>query len=308
MSEELHAKVLSFLLKEFARLEGRQCTRVDLTSSAPGSRGSSIGVWDRAEYPDPATSPFQGQGNIEALTTDVLRKAEEYADSFGSGQHRFVIVTHQVLGGTGRCAFRVAVASEDDPDVGGNDAPTVTGQLAQQMRHTELHMKMNAQTQMGTLGILREMLADLSAENARLRRERSDHLTELEASRSRETEREMAALEAVGADRRKDMLVGKLAQLAPVVAARFLEAKGGSSSAPTGLSILITELAESLSQEQAMGILNVLSVEQKILFMEAFRAAKAAKDKAEAAAGQAQAQAPSSGTATAAPQANGVHP
>jgi hypothetical protein len=57
-----------------------------------------------------------------------------------------------------------------------------------------------------------------------------------------------------------------------------------------------------------MGILNVLSVEQKILFMEAFRAAKAAKDKAEAAAGQAQAQAPSSGTATAAPQANGVHP
>ncbi len=286
MSEELHAKVLGFLLKEFGRIEGRQCTRLKLMSSAPGSSGSDVGVWERADYPDPATSPFQGQGNIETLTTDVLRKAEEYADSFGSGHHRFVITTQQVLGGTQRFAFRVAATTEDDPDAGGNDAPTVTGQLAQQMRHTELHMKMSAQTQMTTLGLMREMIAELSSENARLRRERADHLTELEASRSRETERELAAMQAVGADRRKDLLVNKVAQLAPVLVARLMEAKGDPTTTPTGLSILITELAESLSQEQAMGIMQMLSVEQKVLFMEAFRAAKAAKDKAEAAEAQ----------------------
>lgn len=270
MSEDLHGRVVSFLRQEFARKEGRQCVRLELSSAQPGLRGDVLRTWDRHEDPE----LFAQLTRIEELATAILRITEDHADSFGTGQHRFELRTEQHLGGRQKLSFRVLAGAGGDMEgnAGGEDSPTAIGMVAQQMRHNELHMRMSAQLYQATLGTMQRQIADLNEENARLRRERAEHYAELEEARSRRDERELAGMKQLAAEQRKDLAFGKLIQFAPVVAGRLL-GKGDEASTPSALSVLVGELAQSLTPEQVTHIASSLSQNQQILFVEAMREA-----------------------------------
>jgi hypothetical protein len=273
MSEDLHSRVLAFLRGEFARKEGRQCVRLELSSAQPGLRGDVLRTWDRHEDPE----LFSQLTRIEELATTILRISEDHADAFGAGQHRFELRTEQHLGAKQKLSFRILAGAGGDSDgtASGEDAPTAMGMVSQQMRHNELHMRMSAQMYQATLGTMQRQISDLNDENARLRRERSEHYTELEDARSRRDERELAGMRQLAAEQRKDLAFGKLLQIAPVVAGRLL-GKGGESSGPSSaapLTILVAELASSLTAEQVTHIASSLSSNQQMLFVEAMREA-----------------------------------
>jgi len=270
MSEDMHGRVLSFLRCEFGRKEGRQCVRLELSSAQPGLRGDVLRTWDRHEDPE----LFAQLTRIEELATSILRIAEDHADSFGAGQHRFELRTEQHLGGRQKLSFRILAGAGDADGSGssGEDAPTAMGMVAQQMRHNEVHMRMSAQMYQTTLGTMQRQIADLNEENGRLRRERAEHYSELEEARSRRDERELAGMKQLAAEQRKDMAFGKLLQLAPVVAGRLL-GKGEESSSSSPLNILVAELATSLTPEQVTHIASTLSSNQQVLFVEAMREA-----------------------------------
>jgi hypothetical protein len=298
MSEDLHGRVLSFLRAEFGRSEGRQCVRLELSSAQPGLRGDVLRTWDRHEDPE----LFAQLARIEELATTVLRIADDHADSFGAGQHRFELRTEQHLGGRQKLSFRIlAGAGDSDNNSGGEDAPTAMGMVSQQMRHNELHMRMSAQMYQTTLGTMQRQIADLNEENARLRRERSEHYNELEEARSRRDERELAGMKQMAVEQRKDMAFGKLIQLAPIVASRLL-GKGdepSASSASSPLNILVAELATSLTPEQVTHIASSLSPNQQILFVEAMREAVRANAQKPSAADPGQAPASAANSAQA---------
>lgn len=285
MSEDIHRRIVEFLSREFARAEGRQCILLELTPAQPGMRGDPIRTWDRREQPE----IFDGLANIESMATEICKLAEEHAESFGGGSHRFEVRTSQHLGGRQKTSFRIRVESDAD-QAGGEDAPTATGLVGQLMRHNEIHMRTNAATYQVTLGVMSRTIQDLADENARMRRDRADHLNELEEARSRQAERDLEGLRQINADNRKEGVINKITGLLPLVANRMLGG-GDPSAAGAGaaMSILASELADSLNQEQMIKIASTLSPNQQALLAELMRTAKETKAKSEASASAGQA-------------------
>jgi len=279
MTDDLRAKLLAFLAAEFSRKDHRQCIRLELSHAQVGYRGDVLRTWDRAETPD----LFELK-NTEELASEIVKLARDEADNFPTRQ-RFVLRTEQYLaGGRAKHTFMM------EPEYSGDDetqaiigasgevsaAPTVANVLAMQMRHNERMMQMNAQTFQGSLQAALRQNQMLVDENMQLRKERAEMMKELEESRSQKDQRELAALAQVASDNRKDKAIGKLLQLAPVVAAK-IAGKDGMPGAPTPLSILVSELAKSLSAQQFNRIASALTTEQKILLGEAIKTAKASE-------------------------------
>ena len=280
MSDDLRAKLLAFLAAEFARKDHRQCVRLELYHAQVGARGDLLRTWDRQETPD----VFE-LARAEELAGEIIKLARDEADNFRSRQ-RFVLRTTQYLAGGGA---KITLVME--PEYDGDDdtqaimgasgemsaQPTVANVLAMQMRHNERLMQMSASTFQGSLQAALRQNQMLVDENVQLRKERAEMMKELEERRSSNDERELRALAQVAADERKDKVVGKMLQLAPVVAAKIAGGKDGLPGAPTPLSILVSELGKSLSPEQVNRIAGALTMEQKILFAEAIKTAKASE-------------------------------
>ena len=113
-TEDLHGKILAFLVGEFARKEGRQCTGVDLLyAPGEGYRDEPIRKWVRTDEPE----LFEFQG-AEGLVSTILEIAEGEVDAKPSGRHRFVVRTHQHLGGRATMSFALSPTY-----VGGGDVP-----------------------------------------------------------------------------------------------------------------------------------------------------------------------------------------
>ncbi len=276
MSEQLHQKILAFLGAEFARKEHRQCIKLELAHAMHGFRGDDLCTWTREEDPE----LFDDLTRVERLTNEIIAKAESEADAYGQGTHRFVLKTHQYMGGTARSSFSVAAGftGGDELTVGGGigqaDRPDATGVLAMQMRHNERHMLNQSQMFQGTISVLSRQNTELAAENAALRAERNAFFRQLEEASSLKDERDLKGMAQIASDGRKDKALGKILSLAPVVASKFL-GKETMPGAQSPLSMLINELGESLSNEQMMQIASKLKMEQQVLFMEAMRLAKA---------------------------------
>jgi len=297
MSDSIGQKIVTFLASEFARKEHRQCIRLELSHAQVGFRGDVLRSWDRKETPD----DFE-LSNVERLASEILQIALDEAENFPTGRQRFVLRTEQFLPG-GRAKHTFVIAPEytgsDDDEVGGMSGdetlalPGVSGAggradrsghpqtkigtfnnvLSMQMRHNERLMQMQSQTFQGSLQAALRQNQMLVDENMQLRKERAEMAKELETMRTASDERELRALAQVAADERKDKVVGKMLQLAPVVAAKIAGA-GAVPGAPSSLSILVSELASSLSPEQFQRIAGALSMEQKILLGEAIKVAK----------------------------------
>jgi hypothetical protein len=102
---DLYNKILSFLAAECARKNGRQCIGVDLLYAPGGDfQDEEIRTWTREDEPD----LFDIFVNVETLVTQILKIAEQEADAKPEGKHRFVVRTHQHMGGRANLSFRLS--------------------------------------------------------------------------------------------------------------------------------------------------------------------------------------------------------
>jgi hypothetical protein len=263
---ELHGKILGFLMAEWARKENRQLTGVDLLY-APGNgfKDEEIRKWIRADEPE----LFAEFAHVEKLVAQILEIAEGEADAKAPGKHRFIVRTHQHMGGRATMSFPLSPSyrgSEDSALVpsggGGRDQQVIASHAGQLMR-------INAQMFEGTIRVLgqqnmnlHEQVSGLTAENAMLRRE-------LEEARSNKMDREFQIAMAAEKNARTNAGFQKLLQIGSVVAAKIgsgAEALGDGQQNP--LAMLISEFYQSLRQDQLGVLMQTLDMGQKILFME----------------------------------------
>jgi hypothetical protein len=261
---EMHGKILAFLAGEFARKEGRQCVGVDL-DYAPGNgfRNDEIRKWVRADEPE----LFENFVNVEKLVAQIVEIANGEADAKAAGKHRFVVRTHQHLGGCATHSFAISPAySGGDSETalmagGGGSRQDVIANHAGQL------MRINAQMYEGTIRVLgagnadmRKEISELRAENILLRREIDD-------ARSNKLDREFQIAMAAEKNARTNAGFQKLLQIGSVVAAKI---GGGdeASGTPTPLAMLVGEFGKSLRPDQMNVLMGTLDLPQKMMFME----------------------------------------
>jgi hypothetical protein len=266
---EHHGKILGFLMAEWARKDNRQLTGVDLLY-APGNgfKDEEVRKWVRADEPE----LFAEFVNVEKLVAQIVEIAEGEADAKPAGKHRFIVRTHQHMGGRATHSFALSPSYRGSDDVallpsggggGGRDQQVIANHAGQLMR-------INAQMFEGTIRVLgqqnmnlHEQVSSLTAENALLRRE-------LEEARSNKMDREFQIAMAAEKNARTNAGFQKLLQIGTVVAAKIgagnEETQGGGSATP--LAMLIGEFYKSLRPEQMGALMQTLDMAQKIMFME----------------------------------------
>jgi hypothetical protein len=270
MSEnaELHGKVLTYLAGEFARKEGRQCIGVDLLF-APGNgfRDEEIRKWVRVDEPE----LFDNYANVEKLVSQIIEIAEGEADAKPAGKHRFVVRTHQHLGGRATLSFALSPGFNGGGDETallppgggrGGDASTVL------MNHAGQLMRINAQMYEGTIRVLGAQNQDMRQENAELRADNIKLRRENDELRSNHQEREFQIAMAMEKNARTNAGFQKLLQIGTVVAAKIggggEEGQGGESP----LAMLISDFYKSLRPNQIGTLMGTLDMGQKLVFME----------------------------------------
>ena len=282
-NEDIHAKLVAFLAGEFARGEGRQCTKCSVVYvPKPGMKGDEFMSWRREDFPQ----FFEGTAGIEELVSSILAKAEDYCR--GQATARFELRTKQHLGAVQRTPFilesdsALALTGGDAAEVGedGRDQPNQTGIIGQLMRHNEFSVQMTAKVYQASLGTLTQQLTDLANENRALRRERQDHLRQMEEASSQQNERDMEMARQFEADKRRGETLNKLLQLAPLVVNRLIggnKGEGGSS----GLAVIANKLFESFSPDQIALIGQAFRPEQQMLLAELVNSARASMPKSD---------------------------
>jgi len=149
--EELHARIATFLRRQFSRGEHREyrkCTHIDLVYTPQNrqpDRTDQIRSWDHEKdsglFRD--LSLIEGDlSSIETLSSEILRIAAEHAETFGAGYQRYEVRTTEALGGRAKVAFRIRVEDDDiEEDATEDDLP---GPLDLSLRcngvNVEIHM------------------------------------------------------------------------------------------------------------------------------------------------------------------------
>lgn len=282
---ELHAKILGFLMAEWARKDNRQLVSVDLMyAPGQGFRDEEVRKWVRADEPE----FFAEFVNIEKLVTLIIEIAEGEADAKPAGKHRFIVRTHQFLSGTARLSFALqpSYTGQDDAALaiahggGGGGGGGGRGQdvaVAQILAGNNAQlMRTNTQMFDGTIRVfghqvqnLHEQVMTLTAENVALRKE-------LEEARSNKMDREFQIAMAAEKNARTNAGFQKMLQLGTVVVSKF--AAGNEGAAQLGeaapLPMLLGEFQQSLRQDQMAALMQILDMGQKIMFMEIWNLVK----------------------------------
>jgi hypothetical protein len=265
---ELHGKILGFLMAEWARKDNRQLIGVDLLY-APGNgfKDEEIRKWIRTDEPE----LFAEFVNVEKLVAQILEIAEGEVDAKPPGKHRFVVRTHQHMGGRATMSFPLSPSYRGSEDTALMPSGGGGGSRDQQViaSHAGQLMRINAQMFEGTIRVLgqqnmnlHDQVSTLAAENAMLRRE-------LEEARSNKMDREFQIAMAAEKNARTNAGFQKLLQIGSVVAAKIgtgAEALGDGSQNP--LAMLLAEFYQSLRQDQLGVLMQTLDMGQKIMFME----------------------------------------
>ena len=277
---ELHAKILGFLMAEWARIESRQLVAVDLVYAPGGGfRDEPIRKWVRADEPE----FFAEFVNVEKLVSQIIEIAEGEADAKPAGKHGFVVRAHQHLGDRTKISFALSpsYSGGDETSIvpsggggrGGGGGGGGGGEVAiAQILASNNGQLMRINTQMfdGTIRVLsqqnlslHEQILAMTAENALLRRE-------LEEARSNKMDREFQIAMAAEKNARTNAGVQKALQLGSVIIAKY--AAGNEGAAQLGeaapLPMLIGDFYQSLRQDQIGALLQMLDMAQKIMFME----------------------------------------
>ena len=274
---ELHAKILGFLMAEWARKDNRQLVSVELVYAPGGGfREEPIRKWVRADEPD----FFAEFPNVEKLVTQIIEIAEGEVDAKPAGKHRFVLRTHQHLGERANLSFPLSPSYTGGDETslvpngggsrgGGGGGSDVAAAQILASNNGQL-MRINTQMFDGTIRVLgqqnlnmHEQIMALTVENATLRRE-------LEEARSNKMDREFQIAMAAEKNARTNAGFQKVLQLGSVVVAKF--AAGNDAAAQLGeaapLPMLIGEFYQSLRQDQMGALMQLLDMAQKIMFMQ----------------------------------------
>lgn len=267
---EIHAKILGFLMGEWARKDNRQLTEVHLLySPGNGFKDEEVRKWIRADEPE----LFSEFVDVEKLVAQIVEIAEGEADAKPAGKHRFVVRTIQHMGGRASQSFALSPSYRGSDEIALAPSGGGGGSRDQQViaSHASQLMRINAQMFEGTIRVLgqqtmslHEQVATLTAENVLLRRE-------LEEARSNKMDREFQIAMAAEKNARTNAGFQKLLQIGSVVAAKIgagEEGQGTSGGAASPLAILIGEFYKSLRPEQTGTLMQMLDMPQKIMFME----------------------------------------
>lgn len=264
---ELYGKVLSFLAGEFARKEGRQCVGFDLFY-APGNgfREEEVRKWVRADEPE----LFDDFVKLEELVKKIIDIAEGEADAKPAGKHRFVIRTHQHLGGRGMLSFALSPQFSGNPDEtslvpSGGGAGGQANILAQ---HSNQLMRINAQMFEGTIRVLGQQNMALHQEVSELRAENIILRREVDEARSNKMEKEFHFAMSAEKNARTNAAFQKVLQIGSVVAAKIAGGDDNASGPASPLAMLVKDFGGSLRREQIDVLMSTLDVAQKMMFME----------------------------------------
>lgn len=284
MSEDVHTKLLAFLAGAFAFIELKACIRIELQYAQEGGyRPEPLKVWS----PEVNLELFSDRGHvhIERLVVELVEIAENHADSYGRGRHRFIVRAHQHMGGRTTHAFHLLPSSDGDETAiattgsGGLERPTHDGLVGQLMRHLETRDRSNEKNLAMMMGVvnhhamqMREENTELRAEIAKQRNERVEWITAIEEAKSTEHTRQIEALQVTAKEERKTLATTKIVNLFPVLISKVLgsgkASKGAANKPPSPLAQLVGKLADSLTDDQKDVIGSLLTMEQQIAFSE----------------------------------------
>lgn len=109
----------------------------------------------------------------------------------------------------------------------GHEPANMTGVLKMQMRHNEVHAKVNAGMHAEQNAMLLRHISTLSTELERLRERHFELLARTEESMSQMHDRELARMSLERGEARRDQLAAKALEAFPVIANRVSEKLGG---------------------------------------------------------------------------------
>jgi len=264
---ELQAKLLTFLMAEWARKDNRQLVAVDLLYSPGGGyRDEEIRTWVRADEPE----LFAEFTHLEKLVSQIIEISVGEADAKAAGKHRFIVRCKQHGGSRPTQSFALSpsyTGGEDTAIVqsgggGGRDQQVIAGHAGQLMR-------INAQMFEGTIRVLGQQNMALHQQVTQLTADNSTLRHELEEARSDRADRELQIAMQMEKNQRTRAAFDKVLQIGTVVAAKI--GGGGDDNhqaAASPLGMLIGEFYTSLRSDQMGTIMQLLDMSQKMMFME----------------------------------------
>lgn len=122
-STDVHAKIISFLVEEFARKEGQQCVWLDLLHSSDGFHEEIVHSWQCDEGSELFSDD---QASNEQRAATIVEVAALHAAGFGQRTDllalqtiqkatvHYVVRTRQYLGGRARLRFKMPLFSSRD--------------------------------------------------------------------------------------------------------------------------------------------------------------------------------------------------
>jgi hypothetical protein len=300
MADDREEKLLAFLTAQLALTEYRQLVKIELEyTPASGFRADPVRAWTPASDPDvfgifddldegdddkkDNADKIAQRRNLrtQRLVGEIIALAEDFADGYGSGTHRFCVRTHEHLHGRSNHRFKVLPGyhGEDSALEGQQLEPTQTGLVKQLMGHLENKERGQLAMIGQFLGVMKHGMETLREENEALRaqlteqgKQRALMLESVENAKSKEHDRELELAIVMGERERKDFAVKKVVNLLPVamsVAMRKLTAPkdgavNGKKTKPSPIALVLQELAAGLTDEQRGQIQAVLAMEQAI--------------------------------------------
>ena len=213
------------------------------------------------------------------LTSRFEEAANDDAEGIG-GLQGYVITTYFQATpdkATERFSFRIAVESEEDDALSQTEAPTTQGLTSQLMRHNEAQARVMT---MGMAEVVRQqnrMIERLAEQNDKLMGRHFDVLELTEKVMEERANKDIEKMKVTSEIARTDEAVGKLLQLAPVVANKFMGKKMLPEKATAG-EIMVQTFVESLRPEQMKDILEKLDPAQQVIVMELIQAQQAREE------------------------------
>lgn len=273
MSAELHEKVTTHIVAALAKKEGRQCVRIEVIHSQKGFRDDELRSWTRVDEP----TLFDDFTKIEPLVSEILKICTDHADSYGSGAHRYVVRTHQFLGGRESVHFKISPSYDsagDDEETalvtqGGSKGASDHAMGVVTQNNLAL-MRQNTQMFQASFGTLAALSKGNMEELMELRKENRDLRRQLDEAENNKLDKEFEIAQRMEKSAMKSAGFKQLMQFATIAAAKLTGGANGAGGkeATTPLGMLVYKFGESLRQDQIMTLMNILDMGQKALFME----------------------------------------
>ena len=226
--------------------------------------------------------------HLDNIIDDISQVIELDAQEMDGGPPKYgVFAIFPKPEDTARFLYRAKPRGSDDDGMTENEPPTKAGVTAMAMRHADGAIRSLV---MGSTSTLKAQADIIERQNMMINALMSKHLdyvNAIESARSQQHDREMESMRTASSIEHKDRMMDKFFLLGGVALKRL---KGGSKDAKeldklepaTTSDVMILQIFESMNDEQKEQLMNTLSIEQKVAFLELQQhlANKFAKDKA----------------------------